>query len=352
MSEQNFEFDVFISHNSHDKPTVRGLLAQLEAYELIVWYDEDELPPGVAWQPLLERGIKLSRSVAVLVGNDGLGPWENEEMQAALQFAVRDGRAVIPVLLPDAPAEPSLPLFLSNRTWVDFRGGFSAELLDKLVWGITRIKPAKPPSARGLSAGNASAGTLGQQNATRKLWEEKRDYLRQQRTMMASTDQEHTLQKTIEEMSRRIRDLESTSKTAISDQSNRPVSIGGSATRNVIVTGDKNVTSLQFTQTTLRPADSVDIQAELLALRELLVALRSDDGNKISRAMEDAQDEASKREPDREEIGDAVARALKYAQQSADFAEKITSLQSHISKVVSWLGAGWDKLLSIVGLTL
>ena len=65
-----------------------------------LWLDEDQLQPGIPWQPLLERGIKSSRSVAVLVGNDGVGPWEHEEMRAALQLAVKDGRPVIPVLLP------------------------------------------------------------------------------------------------------------------------------------------------------------------------------------------------------------------------------------------------------------
>ena len=38
--------------------------------------------------------------MAVLVGNDGIGPWENEEMRAALHLAVQDGRSVIAVLLP------------------------------------------------------------------------------------------------------------------------------------------------------------------------------------------------------------------------------------------------------------
>src|SRR5437660_8868834 len=137
------DFDVFLSHNSNDKPAVRELKALLEANGLRVWLDEDELQPGIPWQQLLEAGIKASKSVAVLVGKDGLGPWEDEEMQGALVLAVKTKRPCIPVLLPGAPTQPELPMFLANRTWVDLRAGFSKEGLAKLIWGITGKKPER-----------------------------------------------------------------------------------------------------------------------------------------------------------------------------------------------------------------
>ena len=131
------DFDVFLSHNSSDKPAVRELKRLLAARNLRVWLDEDELQPGINWQPSLENAIKNSKSVAVLVGRDGLGPWEDEEMQGALVIAVRSKRPCIPVLLPGASAQPELPMFLVNRTWVDLRGGLTDEGLTRLVWGIT-----------------------------------------------------------------------------------------------------------------------------------------------------------------------------------------------------------------------
>jgi tetratricopeptide (TPR) repeat protein len=140
-SEPTMTFHVFLSHNSKDKPAVRDLKQKLLGYSLTVWFDEDELQPGIPWQQLLEDGITKSGSIAVLVGKDGLGPWEDEEMQAALRLAVADKRPVIPVLMPGASAQPKLPMFLGNRTWVDLRGGFTKDGLDKLVWGITGKKP-------------------------------------------------------------------------------------------------------------------------------------------------------------------------------------------------------------------
>jgi hypothetical protein len=136
-----FQFHVFLSHSSRDKPAVRDLKQRLVGESLMVWFDEDELRPGIPWQKLLEEAIRSSGSVAVLVGSDGVAPWENEEMEGALQLAVRDKRPVIPVLLPGAAAQPALPMFLSNRTWVDLRAGYTVEGLDRLVWGITGHKP-------------------------------------------------------------------------------------------------------------------------------------------------------------------------------------------------------------------
>ena len=41
-----------------------------------VWLDEWELVPGRPWQEAIEEIIASVRSSAVLVGKDGLGPWE------------------------------------------------------------------------------------------------------------------------------------------------------------------------------------------------------------------------------------------------------------------------------------
>ena len=114
-----FEFDVFLSHNGNDKPLVRKLKQLLTERDLKSWLDVDELWPGIPWQSELEKGIRSSKSVAVLIGPDGLGPWEEEEMQGALRLAVQDKRPIIPTLLPGCPSEPELPMFLGNRTWVD-----------------------------------------------------------------------------------------------------------------------------------------------------------------------------------------------------------------------------------------
>ena len=68
-------FDVFMCHNSADKPSVRELLRELKANGVKAWIDDQQLPPGVPWQPLLEKHIKQVKSAAVFVGVNGIGPW-------------------------------------------------------------------------------------------------------------------------------------------------------------------------------------------------------------------------------------------------------------------------------------
>lgn len=152
-------FDIFLSHNSADKPAVRELARRLAQHGIRVWLDEDQLIPGRPWQALLEKGIEESSTGAVLVGKDGLGPWEDEEMQALLRHAATEGKPVIPVLLPGAKRKPKLPIFLGNRTWVDLRGGFSDRGITRLVWGITgRRIEADEQTSRQANAGAVAPG--------------------------------------------------------------------------------------------------------------------------------------------------------------------------------------------------
>jgi hypothetical protein len=51
-------------------------------------------------------------------------------------------------------------------------------------------------------------------------------------------------------------------------------------------------------------------------------------------------------------VGDALNRALKYAQKAEGFASAMEKLQPHLAKTTAWLGDNWHKLLSIVGLTI
>jgi formylglycine-generating enzyme required for sulfatase activity len=139
-----FEFDVFLCHNSQDKPAVIEIANQLKANNINPWLDKWHLRPGSSWQDSLEDQIDQIRTAAVFVGNSGLGPWQIEEIKAFLRALVNRKCPVIPVLLPNAPKEPKLPIFLQGLMWVDFRQR-DPEPLGQLIWGITGIKPDLSP---------------------------------------------------------------------------------------------------------------------------------------------------------------------------------------------------------------
>ncbi len=135
--------DVFLSYNSEDRPAVEAIAEKLKSKDLCPWLDERDLRPGLSWQRELEEQIKKSRSAAVFVGASGIAPWHREEMEALLQWFVKKGLPVIPVILSSIAKgqEPELPLFLQNRKWVDFHQKEPDPLKKNLIWGIKGKKP-------------------------------------------------------------------------------------------------------------------------------------------------------------------------------------------------------------------
>lgn len=134
------DFDVFLCHNSEDKPQVRKIAARLKAHGLLPWLDEEDLRPGLPWQREIESQIEHIKAAAIFVGPSGIGSGQEIEQDALLRHFVKTRRPVIPVLLEGCGDRPSLPMFLQGMMWVDFRRT-EPEPFARLVWGITGRKP-------------------------------------------------------------------------------------------------------------------------------------------------------------------------------------------------------------------
>ena len=162
---KKYAYDVFLSHNSQDKPAVEWLAQKLgQKTGLKVFLDSWNLLPGEPWQEALEKALNQARTAAVFIGPAGIGPWHNEEMRRALDVRVRDpARRVIPVLLPGVNKEQikDIPAFLKRLTWVDFQtglddetafrrllAGIKGELPEEAHEGIKDISPPPQPTDR------------------------------------------------------------------------------------------------------------------------------------------------------------------------------------------------------------
>ncbi len=132
--------------------------------------------------------------------------------------------------------------------------------------------------------------------------------------------------------------------------SNGGISIGGSVSGSALNTGNNVSQSVTFHNVALPPAESVDIKAELAALKEALASLQAPDQKKVERAIEDAEDEADKPEPDKAEVGGAVERALGYAQKAEGFLKVAETIKPHLTAIVGWIGTNYDKILATVGM--
>ena len=132
-------YDVFLCHNSLDKPAVKRIGNELKWRGLRPWLDEWDLQPGLPWQAHVESQIADIKSAAVFVGKKGIGPWQNLEIRALLNQFVKRNCPVIPVMLENASQKPDLPLFLQEMTWIDFRKD-TPDPIKQLIWGITGLK--------------------------------------------------------------------------------------------------------------------------------------------------------------------------------------------------------------------
>jgi CheY-like chemotaxis protein len=138
-------FDVFLSYQRTDQEAVKYLARRFREAGLQAWLDRWNLIPGEPWQEAVEKALDDCATCAVFWGPRGLGPWQNEEMRAALERRVRErSHRVIPVLLPGCPEpeEAEIPPFLKRVTWVDFRKGLdNSEAFKNLVAGIRGMAP-------------------------------------------------------------------------------------------------------------------------------------------------------------------------------------------------------------------
>src|SRR5262245_48499221 len=60
-------WDVFVSHNGKDKPSVCAMVEQWRSRNLRVFFDEDSIEPGEDVVAAIERGIGRSRHVVFVI---------------------------------------------------------------------------------------------------------------------------------------------------------------------------------------------------------------------------------------------------------------------------------------------
>lgn len=134
--------------------------------------------------------------------------------------------------------------------------------------------------------------------------------------------------------------------------SQNTISIGGKADGNVFVVGDNiSAGNIQTNVSNNMPdPDTVDIRKEISALKQILANIDSPERKKLDRALEDAEEEAKKDTPDKDEIGSALERIMKYAKLSDNFAKIIGVLKPHVLSASAWLGSNWDKIARMIGM--
>ncbi|WP_171977809.1 toll/interleukin-1 receptor domain-containing protein [Brasilonema sennae] len=144
------EFDVFLAHNSQDKPQVKAIASELKRRGLKVWIDEEQILPGRPFQDVIQQAISNVKSAAIFIGSQGLGKWQVMELRILISQCVDADIPVIPVLLPGVEGIPGDLLFLQQFNCLSFASGIDdVGVLDKLVSGITQEQPKSSPKTAG-----------------------------------------------------------------------------------------------------------------------------------------------------------------------------------------------------------
>ncbi|MDB6174113.1 MAG: afsR [Chthoniobacteraceae bacterium] len=134
--------DVFLAHNSQDKPAMRTMNEALKNRGLKPWLDEDEIPPGTWFQDVIQLAIPKVKAAVICLGPQGLGDWQEAELRILLHECVKRKIPLIPVLLPGVHEVPPHLLFLNQLHWVQICSlPPDKATMNALEWGITGKKP-------------------------------------------------------------------------------------------------------------------------------------------------------------------------------------------------------------------
>jgi hypothetical protein len=107
MSDDDFPYDVFLSHSTKDKEVVRPLAERLRADGVEVWFDEWEIKPGDSIPAKIEEALERSRVLVLCMSANAFGSdWAQLESGT---FRFRDPlnqeRRLLPLRLDDAKIE-------------------------------------------------------------------------------------------------------------------------------------------------------------------------------------------------------------------------------------------------------
>ena len=137
-------YDVFLCHNSKDKPEVRQVYYALKSRGFTPWIDEVDLSAGDRWREKIEDSLERAGTAAVFVGKDN-GRIQARETDICIDLESKGRLKIIPVILPGCDDDSEIDAFLRTYTWVDFRKT-SPDPLDQLCKGICEVEHSEQPT--------------------------------------------------------------------------------------------------------------------------------------------------------------------------------------------------------------
>ncbi len=140
-----FEFDVFLSHNSLDKPIVRPLAQRLRASGLRVWFDEWQIRKGALISDEVDKGLAQSRTMLLCMSaNAFASDWASLESQS-YRFPDPTNKTLsfLTLRLDDAKLKPTLAVL----NYIDWRS--PSDMAYQQLLAACGFDPSLPSALRG-----------------------------------------------------------------------------------------------------------------------------------------------------------------------------------------------------------
>jgi hypothetical protein len=128
---------IFLSHTSIDNPFVEKLAKDLKRFGVNAWFDKWDIKVGdsITWK--IEEGIRENEFFGIVLSPEAIdSEWVKNELSAAW-VKQTNGRKV--VILPILYRDCSIPSFLADRKYADFREDYQVGFEDlATVLGINK----------------------------------------------------------------------------------------------------------------------------------------------------------------------------------------------------------------------
>ncbi len=138
----DYDFDLFLAHNSLDKAQIRAIAARLKQRKLRPWIDEEQILAGRSFQNMILYAVPRVRAAAVFVGPNGLGEWQQEEVEMLMDKCKKENKPLFLVRLPGLKEIPQELGFLEQKHWVSFDPSVNQALND--IESAIQGKPVDP----------------------------------------------------------------------------------------------------------------------------------------------------------------------------------------------------------------
>jgi hypothetical protein len=145
------QFDVFISHSSHDKATADAACASLEKAGLRCWIAPRDILPGSDWGGAILEALDSCRAMVLIFSSNAN---DSPQIRREVERVVGRGVPVIPVRIEDTAPTKAMAYFMGPVHWLDAMTPPLEQHLTRLAESLKTLLPvaAAAPAAAEQSA--------------------------------------------------------------------------------------------------------------------------------------------------------------------------------------------------------